>query len=241
MSIIDNVLVTIDDDDRTKQDLESLFPKENTSVLFSALGRLVGRGLIKKEGKGKEKTYSITDKGADTVELSLDYLRDLTDGEKLNWILVSASIPEKYKVERERIRLTLKDWGFGLIKNGLFVGQVNDIEKFKKSILEIKTNTQVYIFPVDQLPIEITKKPELFWNIEKLRDQYQTWSYKTQAFIKNLPKDEEIRRILAKSHVYELALIIKKDPKIIEPKFSNLIGRTNALKLYKGIRDYCYR
>jgi DNA-binding transcriptional regulator PaaX len=240
MSIIDDVLITVDDQDRNKDELEAIFPKVKTAILFSALGRLVSKKMILENGKGKNKTYTITTLGSQTVEGKLGYLRNLIDDKTFYWVLVSLSIPEKFKVERERLRLTLKDWGFGLVKNGLFIGQVNNIIDFKDSLDKLKHNSQILIFEINTIPDELSTHPAKYWNISKLKGEYTNWSHKTKLLIKDLPKDPDIRRIYAKCAVYELSDIIKSDPKIKNVDFSNSIGRDESIKLYKEIREYCY-
>lgn len=240
MSIIDNVLIAVDDQDQTKDSIAEYFPTENTAVLFSGLGRLVGKKLIKQNGKGKNTSFSITDLGATIVEDDLEYLHNLVDKEAGQWVIVSASIPEKHKVEREKVRLTLKDWGFGLIKNGLFIGHVANIDQFKEKLESVKVNSSIYIFPINSVPEDIITNANDIWNLKKITSQYKTWIKDANKFIKSLPKDKEVRRVQAKSIVYDLALIIKGDPKIENKKIADQTGRTDALKIYKLIRNYCY-
>lgn len=241
MSIIDNVLVAIDDENQTKSSLEAIFPQEKTSILFSALGRLVSRGFVKKDGRGKEQIFSITEVGAIEVELNLNYLQNIIDNMKMHPVLISLSIPEKYKVERERLRLQLKDWGFALVKNGLLVGMTEDIKILQNRIDEIKDNASILLFSLIDLPQEIKQNLGEFWDAKKLKEYYTNWTTKTKKLSSDLSKDIDTRRIQAKAAVYELALITKKDPKILESKFSSMTGKTEALVVYKNIRKYCYR
>lgn len=240
MSIIDNVLITVDDQDQTKNSVADYFPDKSTAVLFSAVGRLVAKSYIKQVGKGKSKTYTITDIGATIVEDGLDYLHDLVDKKVGQWLIVSVSIPEKYKVERERVRLNLKDWGFGLIKNGLFIGYVSSTEQFENNLSNIKDKSTTYIFPIKEVPDKIIENMSSVWNSKKIKNQYDLWIKSVNTFTKKLPKDKEIRRVQAKSIVYDLALIIKQESRINNKKIADQIGRTDALKLYKIIRNYCY-
>jgi len=241
MSIIDQVLISIDDSPLSKDDLETIFSSQKTSVLFSSVGRLLGRDCISVSGKGDTTRYYITKKGSLLIKESLNSLRDVADNVSHIWMLVAVSIPEKYKVEREKVRFILKDNGFGLIRSGLYVGNISNKEKLIQKINENCRYTDVTYFTLDEIPKSILENPDKIWSTKSVQNSYSQWMHDVKKFIDSVPSDLNMRRILSKIHVYSLSSIVRRDSKIMQSKYAHKIGRTESLKLYEKIRDYCYR
>lgn len=241
MSILDQVLVCIDDSPVSKNELETMFSSQKTSVLFSTVGRLIGRNLVSVNGKGDNTRYSITKKGSTLIKESLNSLRDVSDNTSHYWMLVAVSIPEKYKVEREKVRFALKDNGFGIMRSGLYIGSVSDKDTLVKTIKSSCQYTDITFFTLDEIPQSILENPNKIWSFKMIQNNYSHWMLDVKEFLTSLPSDTHIRRVFSKIHVYSLSALVRRESKIMQSKYAHDIGRTESLKLYKKIRDYCYR
>lgn len=240
MSIIDHVLICIDDAPKSREDLESVFSSYKSSVIFSSVGRLLGKKLIIESGKGSQKLYSVTQKGASLIKESLISIRDIANGGDYVWILVAVSIPDTYKVEREKIRTILKSNGFGLIRSGLYIGNVIDPHTCMKMIQDSCTHTEIIFFTISELPKSILDNPNMVWHTQSIKSNYSKWTVSVKRFLHSLPTNIDTRRIQAKIHVYILSDLIRQDSKIFTKTYAESIHRTESLKLYYKIRDYCY-
>jgi DNA-binding transcriptional regulator PaaX len=240
MSIIDKVLIAVDDGPQSKLSLEQTFPEAKTSVLYSAIGRLEGKGLIISKGRGNKKVFETSKSGAATIKNILSVLRRTIEGKSSSWLLIMVSLPEAYKVERERIRFYLKKRGFGLIRSGVFLGRAQDESGLKKEIDTLHQNAEIYYFSLNKLPDEMVTNAHKIWDASKIKNNYAAWLKQVNSFLSDLPKDTDIRRLQAKFLVFELAELIKYEPQIKTQDFSERIGRDKIIESYKKIRDYCY-
>lgn len=240
MSIIDHILITIDDKSKSKQELEEIFYNIKPSVLYSSVGRLISKELIKEYGRGRTKRYVITSNGSNLIKNSLNSLREMVDGVNHVWLLISVSISEKYKVEREKIRLVLKDNGFGIVRNGLFIGRAQ-YENIHSVLKKFCKNANIYYFVIHDIPKEIIENPSAIWNINISKDFYHKWNKEVIIMLEKMPRNEETRRINSKMFVYELSCLVRKEAKIPDKNFADLIGRSESFKLYRKIRNYCYQ
>lgn len=240
MSIIDEVLIYIDDSLCSKDDLETYFASQKTSVLFSAVGRLRAKKLIVKNGKGEYSHYTTTQKGSSLIKQSLSSLRDIADAVDQTWILISITISEKYKVEREKVRSFLKENGFGKIRNGLYLGTISRLESFNTTFALLCNHTDYIIFTIHDVPNSILNNPQSIWPISQIKKNYMQWEKTVKKYLLSIPGDVRIRRLTAKMHVYNLSLIVRSESRILLKSHADEIHRSESLKLYRKIRDYCY-
>ena len=237
--MIDNILISLDDSNLNKQELEHIFDNSLPVILYSSLGKLIAAKLVTKEGRGVDSYYKISKAGTDLITKKLDALRYFIAKKGENWTLVSVSVPEKNKLSREKIRFILKNNGLAKIKNGLYLGNIYDLDSLKKKIGLLK-NTDIIYFDKIVPPKLIFDDYAKYWSVSKIKKLYISWNNLAKDFLKNTPNEKNKKRIIAKTLVYDLSNIILKDPRIDTSKCAKELGRAEALKNYDKIREFCY-
>lgn len=236
MSIVDNLLIAIDDSDLSKEQLEKVFCDEAGSILFASLGRLVNKGCVKSVGKGQGKKYVITPKGTEIIEEYLGLLNDFLLDRNFKWVIVSVSISDKNKGDREKIRKMLISNGFGLIKNGMFLGKLNNQKLFVNRLKDISKYAKILIFNNPEVDNDIIVNYQKYWKIATIKKLYKEWKSKAQRYIDTQFDNKHYRKINGKIIVYEFARILNQDPKINTSKINLELDRKNLIKLYKKVR-----
>ena len=232
MSLIDDVLIAIDEEPRSKDSLEVIFNEINPAFIFSAVGRLLSRNHIMQIGIGKNIYYKVTPTGDLEIKYNLLGAKKVLSNLPIDIYLISVANTEKNKPEREKIRTFLKNNGFALINNGLLINGLVDYKFFSNKLSHISRNSQILYFKINEVPrdiINILKMPNL-------NNKYQAWLKLANKFITDIPKDVNIKRLFSKILIYNLSLIINSDCKVNN---KNLYLKKSK-KIYKKIRDYCY-
>lgn len=240
MSIIDDILVAVDDDDLSKLELEEIFSDIKISTLFSGLGRLLSSKLILYIGRGVNKTYRISSYGTEIVEEHLLNLNNFVENKSYKWMLVSLTTSEIYKSEREKIRISLKNKGFGIVRNGLFIGKVYNVALFNAYLDQLVINSNVVNFSLEKIPDSIEGNIDKYWDLKKLSKDYSNWLVRANKYFKHLHKNTRYNRIRAKLLVYQLSNIVIRDPKISNPTVEKVLNRNIIMKTYNSLREYCY-
>lgn len=231
MSLIDDVLISIDDQPQTRDSLEQIFTGTNIAYLFSAVGRLLSNGYISEVGKGRSRYYKVTPKGDSEIKYNLLLTKRLLNDISIDCYLLSISNSEKYKAERDKIRSYLKKKGFVIINNGLLINGIVDLKIFQNELDRLTNHSNIIYFKLSDPPGDLTNHPK----IPDLSLKYISWIKFASKFSLDTPKDDRKKRLMSKIIIYNLSLIIASSCTIKKPDRINEIK-----KLYHKIRDYCY-
>lgn len=238
MSIIDELLVLLDEQEGLDiNKVKKFLPKKTKQSISSALGRIVSKGIAKKNNK--DGTFQITSLGREIVTESLNHIRELEsnkwDG---SWTFVIFNIPEKLRKFRDIFRKELVGTGFVRAQGELWVAFGNKKPSIKQTIKKNKLERYATVFAVDKLTNSDQKDllSVLIWNKKELNLGYQKFITDGEKFLK-LDKNGFKARLLVFSYSRILA-IDPKFPNELQPK--DYLG-DKAYKIYHKIRPYCYK
>lgn len=231
MSLIDDVLISIDDQPQTRDSLEQIFTGTNIAYLFSAVGRLLSNGYISAVGQRENKFYKVTPKGDCEIKYNLLLTKRLLNNISIDCYLLSISNSEKYKAERDKIRSYLKKKGFVVINSGLLINGIVDLRIFRNELDRLVNHSNIIYFKLCDPPGGLTNHPK----IPDLSLKYLSWIKSASKFSLNIPKDDRMKRLMSKILIYNLSLIIASSCTIKQPDRINEIK-----KVYNKIRNYCY-
>lgn len=242
MSIINELLILLDDSPGiTKNKLAILFSDISKQKVYSSLGRLIKKGLIKEEKIDGKKILSNSESGKKLLDSELDFLKRQTEGFwQENWKLVFFNIEEKERGKRDIWRRYLKSNGFGFLREGVWIMPLDCEESLKKISKELKINEKIFILSTDLgQHSELKKMIEKSWDWNLIKESYQQYIKEADSEFNKLKK--ETNRLTAKKLVYRYSQILKSEP-VLPIEFSPIAALSSqAYELYQKIRPYCYK
>lgn len=240
MSIIDELLVFMDDKDEVSiDDVKEKLPKRSKQTISSSLGRLASRGLISSKKRNDRKLYSILKLGRDEITYNLSRIREVEKNKwEGSWILVLFNIPEKSRKLRDAFRNYLLELGFVRVLGDLWATFWDNYDKIKQMIIDLKIENYCSIIRISKLSEEDEDNilKHLVWDEKKINKMYKEFIKNTDIFLKG-KKDGFTARLL----VYQYAKILATDPKFpkdLEPE--NYLG-SKAFQSYNKVRPHCYK
>lgn len=114
------------------------------SALSQALKRLREGGFIKEEEQGKEMIVKLTDLGKEALGPVFDDSK--WDGK---WRIVIFDIPEKLRIVRNLFRRRLKDWGFRIFQQSVWITKRDVTSKLNNLIRELRIDKWVIVIESD--------------------------------------------------------------------------------------------
>jgi phenylacetic acid degradation operon negative regulatory protein len=240
MSIIDDVLVLLDDETELSLDeIKKNLPRKSVQSISSALGRLTSKGWVTMNKKNNSKIFKISSEGRQVITRHLNRIREKENNKwDHSWLVVVFSIPEKQRKARDLFRKSLVEKGFLRLHNELWISFWDRRKAIEKEISLLKINTFCTVFKISKLT-EVDQKnvvDNLIWNEKKLNDEYKDFINSAKSFLKTKKEGYKARLL-----VYKYSQTVALDPNFpdeIEPK--DYLG-DQAYKIYLKIRPYCYK
>ena len=144
------------------------------NALRSALSRMTREGWLAARRNGGPPRYRLTPRGRGLIEEGIGriYGRHRADWDG-RWLLVSYSLPEPRRGQRDRLREGLSFLGFGSLGNGLFVSprdlrqQVRDLIRRHEVEREVTMHHGTLEWPAD--PAQVVARA---WDLKRLEARY---------------------------------------------------------------------
>lgn len=236
MTLIDELLILIDDSPGLdKEKIIDYFPDKTKQAVYSGMGRLAKKGMIKNEKN--------TVLGKEYLDSTLLFLnRKNKDLWQNGWKLIFFNIAEKERGKRDIWRKHLKNNGFGILREGVWIMPKDCEGVISKLAEKLKITQQIFVLTSD-----LGKHPNLVniinqgWEWDIIKKQYQNFLKKASKELKNLKKENRFSTFLAKKIVFRYAQTLQSEPSFpdqISP-ISSFSARANDL--YQKIRPYCYK
>ena len=163
------------------------------NALRSALSRMSREGwLAARRARGSRPRYRLSPRGRALIEAGIERIygrhRPTWDG---RWLLVSYSLPEGRRGQRDRLRSGLSFLGFGSLGNGLFVSphdlRPEVVELIRRSGAEddVTMHHGTLAWPAD--PAQVVGRA---WNLAALAERYREFAGRLEAERRRLPRSD---------------------------------------------------
>lgn len=242
MTIIDELLILMDDLGETQLEVvPSYFDNTTNQVLFSSVGRLVGRGWVQKKSNRHQTIYSITSHGVAELNRTLDAIKkEEQPSWDQHWRLVIFDIPEAKRRLRDVFRESLRELGFGMLKSSIWISSRDMREDVKR--LAKRHNLGEQIIQLETSQVDAYQSSVLVrhsWDWRQIEQGYHDFIKKAEKEIPKLQHGQPLSRFMAKKLVFGYAEVVKADPVLPADISPNTSIARRAHDLYVKIRPYC--
>ncbi|MDP1710301.1 MAG: CRISPR-associated endonuclease Cas2 [bacterium] len=150
-------------------------PNYKRNSYLSSVSKLLSTGEIERKIDSRGQPYlELTSKGQDKFKRKFPVLslqKKKWDG---NFMIVIFDIEEKKRNERSALRLKLKELGFGMLQESVWISPYHFEEDFQEFIESNNLQKFVYVLKARTLMVADYKKlVGKIWNLENLTDEYQ--------------------------------------------------------------------
>jgi len=235
MSIIDNLLVLLDDGNKlTVEDIKRSFPEYSKQIISATLGRVASKHFVKKN----DKYYKIDSIGQTTITQNLNRIKLFERRpESKNLLFVMFNIPEKERLYRDILRNYLTQNGFGRLHNTVWISFHHKKEDLDDLLSELKIIEKILIYESKILEQNLeTLIRHANWNMLQINKKYKTFIAQTSNFFQTKSKSN----IMARCMVYEFAKIVSYDPILPLKYLDNKYEGLKAFAMCQKLRKYCY-
>ncbi|MCX6704724.1 MAG: hypothetical protein NT162_00070 [Candidatus Woesebacteria bacterium] len=151
-------------------------PNYKRNSYLSTVSKLLSTGEIEKKVDGKGQMYlELTSKGQTKFKRKFPILslqKQKWDG---NFMIVIYDIGRKNNQDRNVLRLKLKELGFGMLQESVWVSPYHFEEDFREFIEANGLHKFVYVLSAKMLGIRDNKiLVNKIWNLDGLNDEYQS-------------------------------------------------------------------
>ncbi|MDQ0576515.1 PaaX family transcriptional regulator [Agromyces albus] len=150
----------------------------------ATLDRMVRRGLISRERRGREILFTLTSEGSAVLREATERVRGPHPFEPhgSGWTLVTFTVPENQRTLRHRLRSALTWEGFAPLRDGLWLapGEV-DLKSALEPLQADLPPAAITAFHAQELPgYAMADNVRAAWDIDRIRDEHlsfiETWS-----------------------------------------------------------------
>jgi phenylacetic acid degradation operon negative regulatory protein len=150
-----------------------------------ALSRLSRRGLLLRTRRGRHAFYALSDRARRVLDEGAKRIFGFGTTEQWDrtWTLVTYSVPEVMRAERERLRARLTFLGFGSAHDGHWIAPRDRADEVATLARELGLADHVHVFLGWPSPHE--RPDDLIaaaWDLEHLDDQYRAFVDEFRAF-----------------------------------------------------------
>jgi phenylacetic acid degradation operon negative regulatory protein len=179
----------------------------SSTALRSALSRMGREGWLAARRNGGSPRYRLTARGHDLIEEGTERIygrrRAGWDG---RWLLVSYSLPERRRGQRDRLREGLSFLGFGSLGNGIFVSP-HDLRREVRQLIgrqEVEQDVTVHHGTLEWPP-DAAQVVARAWDLRGLEEPYREFLQRIReglATADGLDDRESFRRRFLLTHEF---------------------------------------
>lgn len=149
-------------------------PNYKRQSYFSSVSKLLSTGEIERKIDSKGNPFlELTSKGISTFKRKfpiLSFQKEKWDG---NFMVVIFDIEEKNRRERDALRIKLKELGFGMLQESVFISPYHFEEDFQEFLETHGLDASVYVLRTKALKVgDYQKLVRKIWNLEAINEEY---------------------------------------------------------------------
>lgn len=155
--------------------MKGVLPPDYKSTNFAnAVSRILRTGYIEKIIKNGEPYLRLTSKGQKALVRDFPIFSFRKKKWDRLWRIVFYDIPEKQRTTRENLEAKLKELGFGMIQESVYISPFDIAEDLREFILAQGLGDKVFVSVSKQLFAGDSKSlANKVWCLEKINDQYE--------------------------------------------------------------------
>lgn len=202
------------------------FPWKKRSILDTVYNSLK-TGDIEKVIKNGEVYLRITGQGKDRLrrDFPISHWQEEEWDEK--WRVVIFDIPEKKKRVRDRLREKLRELGFGMIQESVWISPYDVAKDIRDFLVAQGLGNNAYVLVCEDLYAGNEKElANNIWRLEEINEQYEDWIEKVKSL-----RRKEVKR--AKELKLEYLNILAIDPHLPEELLPDGWFGEEAKEIYK--------
>lgn len=204
----------------------TLPPNYGSPNLSAAVSKMFKTGYLEKIIKNGEPYLRITGKGKQALVRDFPIFSLRPKKWDRIWRIVFYDIPEKQRLRRKALELKLKELGFGMIQESVYISSFDMTEDLREFLTEQGLGDFVFVSIAKQIfagsPRELVRK---VWNLEKINDQYF-------RIYQEIQEKEELDKILT-----DYQKVLKEDPCL---PFDLLPENWMGDRVHKRIKNLSY-
>ena len=156
------------------------------NALRSALSRMSRQGWLEAHRLQGSPRYRLSQRGRSLIEEGISRIYGQhRAGWDNRWLLVSYSLPERRRDQRDRLRQGLSFLGFGALGNGLFVSPHDLREQVRELIRRYDVTDHVTMhLGTLEWPADAAGVVGRAWNLKELKGRYQEFLGRTRKALK---------------------------------------------------------
>lgn len=149
-------------------------PNYKRSSYLSSVSKLLSTGEIDRKIDSKGNPFlELTSKGKSTFKRRFPILslqKEKWDG---NFMVVIFDIEEKKRGQRDALRIKLRQLGFGMLQESVFVSPYHFEEDFREFLETYGLEDSVYVLRTKAIKVpDYQKLVEKIWNLEAVNEEY---------------------------------------------------------------------
>lgn len=236
LSLLQEILIYLENADRAVSANE--LKKFGEKRVRSVLGRTEKRGLIERQKENGEVKFAISPDGRVYINgfLELIHQEQKWDGK---WYLFSFSIPEKQRHIRDKLRRHLKEFGFGLLFQNIWINPKEKIKEIDTLVKKLNIQDKTALFEAAPTDQTIKKLISTAWKIEKIEKNYRDFTQRAKKELPKLAKAGD-KKFRVKRLIFDYALALSQDPGLPKEYLPASWPRSEAQEHYKKIRELLY-
>lgn len=191
------------------------FKKTNYNRLVQ---RSLQTGYIEKIVNNGEVILRITSAGREKIQRDFSFVRFQNKKWDRKWRVVIFDIKEKERKQRDWLRDKLKEIGFGMIQESVWISPYDIGEDFREFVVSLGLGEDVFVMEVNQILMGNTKAlVSKIWHTESINERYrklfemtQKWYDRTKLLTgKEREKELKTMKIALRNQYLEILI---KDP-----------------------------
>lgn len=156
------------------------FPWKKRSV-FNTVYNSLKTGDIEKVIKNDEVYLRITGRGRDYLQRDFPITKWQNQEWDERWRIVIFDIPEKEKKARDRLREKLRELGFGMIQESVWLTPYNVAKDIRDFLVAQGLSENAYVLVCERLYVGDEKElADAIWHLEEINEKYENWLEKVK-------------------------------------------------------------
>ncbi|MDI6751928.1 MAG: PaaX family transcriptional regulator C-terminal domain-containing protein [bacterium] len=215
---------------------------DRRAALINQLGKLRREGYVRKVKRRDGVFFRITEAGKSRIQKGPVPIHKESRIWDKKWRVVIFDIPEKSYLLRDRLRQELKEWGFGMLQQSVWISPHPLFSKVEEITKKYDLERYLFFFETNHISEDDQYLAQRVWNLKETNDKYIRFlSTFKEEFEEIKKKDVEEEAIFFVRIRDAISLILYDDPQLPKELLLEDWQGFSAWKFYEKCRAYFRR